>query len=200
MIRRPRLAALLLASLAALAPACASTSTPALPPGSLALLDVSWTDGRFDASGVVPGEEAATSQLGRALLRELSRRGPVADARGQQLRPADLGRDAARTAALRAAAPADFYLAVRVISCGAWPASSQDGGTPASWYAGECTAEMKALDPEGKAVATLQETGRWDSPRRDRLEGKRMQAEAVSRTVDVTAERLAHDLRPAPGK
>ncbi len=197
MNRRSRLALLLAAVAATLASGCASTTTPALPPGSLALLDVSWTDGRFDASGVVPGEEAATSQLGRALLRELSRRGPVGDARGLQVRPADLGRDETKRAALRSAVPADFYLAVRVIACGAWPASSQDGGTPASWYAGECTAELKALAPDGSTVATLQETGRWDSPRRERLEGKRMQAESVSRAVDATAERLAHDLRPA---
>jgi hypothetical protein len=200
MSRRTLPAVFLAASLGLLASGCASTTTPALPPGSLALLEVSWTDGRFDASGVVPGEEAATSQLGRALLRELARKGPVADARGQQVRPADLGRDAAKTAALRAAAPADFYLAVRVITCGAWPASSQDGGTSAAWYAGECTAELKALDPEGKTVAALQKTGRWDSPRRERLEGKRMQAEAVSRAVDATAERLAYDLRPAAAK
>ncbi len=195
---RHRLSAVLFPALAvALASGCASTSTPALPPGTLALLDVSWTAGRFDASGVVPGEEAATSQLGRALLRELSRTGAIIDARGVQARPADLGRDEAKTAALLAAAPADFYLAVRVVSCGAWPASSQEGGPPAAWYAGECSAELTALDRSGKTVTTLHETGRWDSPRRDRLEGKRMQAEAVSRTVDATAERLAHELRPA---
>lgn len=197
MIRLRRSAALLPVFAVVFASGCASTSTPALPPGSIALLDVSWTEGRFDASGVVPGEEAATAQLGRALLLELSRRAPVGDARGLQVRPADLGRDETKRAALRSAVPADFYLAVRVIACGAWPASSQDGGTATSWYAGECTAELRALAPDGSSVATLQETGRWDSPRRERLEGKRMQAEAVSRAVDATAERLAHDLRPA---
>lgn len=131
-----------------------------------------------------------TPQLGIALQRDLSKTGPVLDARGRTLRAAAPG----------GAAPADAYLSVHLISCGAWPASTRDGTSSAAWWAGACTAELKALGPDGRPLATIQRTGRWDSPRRERLDGNRMLAEAVSRAVDATAERLAHDLRPAPSK
>jgi hypothetical protein len=92
----------------------------------------------------------------------------------------------------------DATLAVKLLACGAWPSSATEFGRQVHWYAGECTAELTARDATGKALATLQHTGRWDSPRQERPGGRREKAEAVTAAIDDLAVRLAAGLEPAP--
>lgn len=196
--RISRLPALLtLLALAVLGPGCASTTT-VLPARTLALADVRFAEGRFDASALVSGEASPSSQLASALLRELARTGrfEVSDAR-----PA--GDTVDRAAGTRAAAvpsrereTADAVLSVRILACGAWPSSATEFGRTVYWYAGECNAELTARDAAGTVLATLQRTGRWESARQERSEGRRVQARAVTAAIDDLAVRLAADLAP----
>jgi len=176
---------------------CATSSPHAAPLSvrSLALVDVSWAEGRFDASAAVSGEEAQTSQLARALLRELGKDGAwaVTDARPPKDRPAE-------AAPPEAGPPAEASLSVKLLACGAWPTSSREFGREVHWYAGECTAEVVARDAGGRTLATLQRTGRWDSARQDRLEGRKVQAQAVSNAVLDVAARLAAGLSPGAAR
>lgn len=183
---RGRPLALLLVLPALLASGCASSEAPVLSARSLGLVDVSWAEGRFDAAAAVAGEEAQTSQLARALLRELGRSGAwqVTDARPGAADPP------------RTAPPADAHLSVKLLACGAWPSSAREFGREVHWYAGECTAELVARDAGGRVLASLQRTGRWDSPRQGRLDGRKVQAQAVENAVQDVAARLAADLRP----
>lgn len=201
--------ALVLAALALLPTACASTpgSVP-VAARSLALLDVGYAQGRFERFAVAPGEEAPSSQVGRSLLVHLSRKGRfvVTDGRDLGLRPGDLARDLAKSATLRAEAPADAWLAARLLACGAWPqqaneargATASSGTVTVYWFAGECTLELDVLDAQGVVLAKLQETGRWDSPRRESPQGRLVQGQATAAAIDDAARLLADRLVPGP--
>jgi hypothetical protein len=188
-----------LLALAVLCSGCASTAT-VVPVRTLALVDVGFAEGRFDGSAVVSGEDSPSSQLGRALLRELARAGrfEVSDARRPGASAVDAAEGGTPSATPRREVPADATLAVKLLACGAWPSSATEFGRQVHWYAGECTAELTARDATGKALATLQQTGRWDSPRQERPGGRREKAEAVTAAVDDLAVRLAAGLEPAP--
>lgn len=189
---------------------CASTVT-VVPGKSLALLEVTYPESRM--TGVVlatSGETTPMARMGEAIVRELSRDGvyAVADARAQGVHASDLGKDAAKTAALRQAVPADAYVAVKLLDCAARPITETERrGTGASavevtvyLFRGECTAELTAFDPDGKTLAVVQKTGRWDSPRQDRPDGSAMQSQAMSNGIDDVARRIARDVRPTAGK
>lgn len=184
-----------------LAGGCATSTSDvaALSARSIALVDVSWAEGRFDASAAVSGEEPPTSQVARALLRELGKSGAwtVSDARPLQGRA---GEPAPAPAPPPGAAPADAALSVRLLACGAWPSSAREFGREVYWYAGECSAELVARDAGGRVLATLQQTGRWDSARQGQPEGRRVQAQAVSNAVADVAARLAAALRPGTAR
>jgi len=197
-------------ALALLASGCATTAT-VVPGKTLALIDVQYPEGRFTGVPMGTGEETPTVRVGRALLRELTREGlyEVRDVRGLRVRPADLGKDAAKTALLRRESPADAYLGVRLLDCAARPMSATETrGSGASavtvtvyWFLGECDAEMTAFDADGKTLAILQKTGRWESPRQDRADGEAMQSQALTSAVDDVARRIAREVRPtAPAK
>ena len=188
-----------LLALAVLTSGCASTAT-VIPVRSLALVDLRFAEGRFDGSAVVSGEDSPSEQLARALLRELARAGrfEVSDARRSRVSADDAAHGETPAAAPRREAPGDATLAVKLLACGAWPSSATEFGRQVHWYAGECTAELAARDATGKALATLQETGRWDSPRQERPGGRREKAEAVTAAIEDLAVRLAAALKPAP--
>jgi hypothetical protein len=188
-----------LLALAVLCSGCASTAA-VVPARTLALVDVRFAEGRFDGSALVSGEDSPSEQLAKALLRELARAGrfEVSDARRPGASADDAAQGETPAAAPRREAPGDATLAVRLLACGAWPSSATEFGRTVHWYAGECTAELTARDATGKALATLQETGRWDSPRQERPGGRREKAEAVTAAIDDLAVRLAAGLKPAP--
>lgn len=187
-----------LLALALLSSGCAPTAT-VVSARSLALADVRYAEGRFDASALVSGEESPSSQLAKALLRELSRTGrfEVSDARSPEARAAGPAEGSARDASPRPEVPAEATVSVRILACGAWPSSATEFGRTAHWYAGECTAELTARDAAGAVLATLQRTGRWESAKREGSEGRRAQAQTVTAAIDDLAVRLAADLAPA---
>ena len=193
-------------SLALLAAGCASTAT-VVPGRSLALLDVQYPESRMTGVVMSPGEEPATARMARALVREIGSVGlyQVTDARNLGIRPASLGKDAAQAAALLKAAPADAYLGVRLLDCASRAMSETErrGSGPSAvevtvyFFRGECTAELTAFGADGATVATLQKTGRWDSPRQERPDASSMQSQALSNAVDDTARKLAREVRPS---
>jgi hypothetical protein len=201
-----------LLALGLFATACASTSTQMTLPGrTLALIDLQYPESQMTGVAMAPGEETPTARMSRSLIRELGRDGrfQVVDARGAGVRPAELGKDAAKTAALLRGAPADAYLGVRLLDCAARAVTETERrGTGASavdvtvyLFRGECTAELTAFDPTGKNLLVLQKSGRWDSPRQDRPDSTSMQSQALTNAVDDTARRIARELKPAtPGQ
>lgn len=199
--------ALLAVALTLLGAACASTRQPVpVAAKALALLDVGYAEGRFERFAVAPGEEAPSSRVGRVLLAQLARKGrfAVSDARDLDLRPSDLSRSLASAATLRAEAPADAWLSARLLACGAWPkqATEARGATASSgtitvyWYSGECTVRVDVVDAEGRRLATLEETGQWDSPRRDSPQGRLVQGQALESAIEDAARLLAERLVP----
>ncbi len=206
---RPGLALL---ALGLFATGCATTSPETTLPGrKLALFDVQYPESRMTGVAMAAGEETPTVRMGRSLIRELGRDGrfEVLDARGAGVRPAELGQDAAKTAALVRAAPADAYLGVRLLDCAARAASETErrGSGPEAvtvtvyFFRGECTAELTAWDPAGKILKVIQKSGRWDSPRQERADSSSMQSQALTNAVDDTARRIARELKPgAPGQ
>ncbi len=188
-----------LVSLALLSAGCATTKT-VLPGNALALVDVRFAEGRFDGSALVSGEDSPSSQLAHALLRELAIGGrfEVSDARRPDGSAVDGAEGRTPSATPRREVPADATLEVKLLACGAWPSSATEFGRQVHWYAGECTAELTARDATGRPLAKLQQTGHWDSPRQERLEGRRVKAQALTAAIDDLAVRLAADLRPAP--
>ena len=210
-VKSQRLGIALLA-LGLISTACASISPETILPGrTLALIDLRYPESRMSGMAMAPGEETPTVRMSRSLLRELGRDGrfQVADARGVGVRPAELGKDPAKTAALLRAAPADAYLGVRLLGCVARAATEiERRGSGASavdvtvyLFRGECTAELTAYDPTGRILTVLEKSGRWDSPRQDRPDSSAMQSQALTNAVDDAARRIARELKPAtPGQ
>lgn len=197
---------LVLLTLALLTVGCATTMT-VLPGKSLALIDVQYPDSRMTGVPMAPGEESATSRMAKAIMREIGREGfyTITDVRNLRVHPSSLGKDEAKTSALLKQAPADAYVGVRLLDCAARPQSATErrgSGQSAVtvtvyWYRGECTAELEAFDGGGKKLAILQKTGRWESPRQDRLDESAMQSQALTVAIDDTARRLAREIRPS---
>ena len=187
-------------ALALVAGACASSAT-IVPGHTLALASVEYPEG-FKAVALQSGEELPTARFAQSFLRELGRekRYQVVDARNRGAKFADLGKSSARTEALHRDVPADAYLAVRVFGCEARPMTERERrGTvdvTVYFFRGECAPEVTAFDATGKVLATLQQTGRWDSPRQDRPDSVAVQSQALSAAIDDAARRLAKEIRP----
>ena len=64
------------------------------------------------------------------------------------------------------------------------------------FFRGECAPEVTAFDAAGKTLATLQQTGRWDSPRQERPDSAAIQYQALWAAIDDAARRLAREIRP----
>ena len=201
---RPGIALL---ALGLFATGCATTAPETTLPGrNLALIDVQYPESRMSGVAMAAGEETPTARMGKSLIRELGRDGKfqVVDARGAGVRPAELGKDPAKTAALVRSAPADAYLGVRLLDCAARAITETErrGSGPTAvevtvyLFRGECTAEMTAYDPTGKILKVLQKSGRWDSPRQERPDSGAMQSQALTNAVDNTANRIARELKP----
>jgi hypothetical protein len=191
-------------ALAFLATACASSGT-VVPGRTLALASVEYPDGTRPVA-IQPGEEAPTTRFAASFLRELGKEKQyqVVDARNRGAKYADLGKSSARTEALHRDVPADAYLAVRLLGCAAQPMTERErrgsGATAVDvtvyFFRGECVPEVTAFDGAGKTIATLQRTGRWDSPRQERPDSASMQSQALSSAIEDAARRLARDIRP----
>ncbi len=195
--------------LALIATGCATSAT-VVPGHKLALASVEYPEG-FRAVALQSGEQTPTARFADSFLRELGRekRYEVVDARNRGAKYADLGKSSARTEALRRDVPADAYLAVRVYGCEARPMTERErrgGGATAVevtvyFFRGECAPEVTAFDATGKVLATVQQTGRWDSPRQERPDGVAVQSQALWAAVDDAARRLSREIRPeAAGK
>jgi hypothetical protein len=192
--------------LALLATGCATSAT-VVPGRTLALTSIEYPDGA-KAVAVQAGEASPATRFAEAFLRELGREKQyqVVDARNRGVRYADLGKSSAKTEALHRDVPADAYLSVRLLGCSAAPTTERErrgSGTSAIevtvyFFRGECSPEVTAFDAAGKTIATLQRTGRWDSPRQDRPDTAAMQSQALSSAIDDAARRLAREIRPAP--
>ena len=201
----PLVSGFALLALGLVATGCASTVT-VVPGKTLALVEVTYPESRMTGVVLPSGEASPMTRMGQAILRELGRDGvyQVSDARGKGVHVVDLGKDAAKTAALRQAVPADAYVGVRLLDCAARQVTETERrGTGSSatevtvyLFRGECTAELTAFDPDGKTIAVIQKTGRWDSPRQERPDGDAMQSQALSNGVDDAARRIARDVRP----
>lgn len=191
-------------ALSLVATGCASSGT-VVPGRTLALASVEYPDGTRPVA-VQSGEEPPTTRFATAFLRELGKEKQyqVVDARNRGAKYADLGKSSARTEALHRDVPADAYLAVRLLGCGAQPMTDRERrGSGASavdvtvyFFRGECVPEVTAFDGAGKTIATLQRTGRWDSPRQDRPDSASMQSQALSSAIEDAARRLAREIRP----
>ena len=187
-------------ALALITTGCATTAT-VVPGRTLALASVEYPEG-FGAVGLQAGETPPTARFAQSFLRELGREKQyeVVDARNRGAKFADLGKSSARTEALRRDVPADAYLAVRVYDCAARPMTETEvrGQTRVTVYffRGECAPEVTAFDATGKVLATVQQTGRWDSPRQDRPDSVTVQSQALSAAIDDAAKRLAREIRP----
>lgn len=190
---------------ALIATGCASSAT-VVPGRTLALASVEYPEG-FSAVGLQSGEEPPTARFAQSSLRELGRekRSEVVDARNRGAKFADLGKSSARTEALRRDVPGDAYLAVRVYGCEARPMTERErrgGGATAvdvtvCFLRGECAPEVTAFDATGKILATVQQTGRWDSPRQERPDSVAVQSQVLGAAIDDAARRLAREIRPA---
>ena len=210
MIRRRTLALAGLAPLllSLLATGCASSGT-IVPGRTLALASVEYPDGTR-AVAVQAGEEPPATRFAKAFAREMARtkRYELVDARGRGVRYADLGKASPKTEALHRDVPADAYLAVRLLGCQANQTSERErrgSGNSAVevtvyFFRAECVPELTAFDAAGKVIATLQRTGRWDSPRQDRPDSAAMQSQALSSAIDDAARRLASELQPTAAK
>lgn len=191
--------------LALVSTACATSAT-VVPGRTLALASVEYPDGAR-AVAVQAGEESPATRFAKAFLRELEREKQyqVVDARNRGVRYADLGKSSAKTEALHRDVPADAYLSVRLLGCSAAPTTERErrgSGSSAIevtvyFFRGECIPEVTAFDATGKTVATLQRTGRWDSPRQERPDSAAMQSQALTSAIDDAARRLAREIRPA---
>ncbi len=187
---------------------CASTAT-VVPGKSLALVEVTYPEMRMSGVVLDTGEATPMTRMAESLLNQLKAEKvyEVKDARGRA-HFSSLATDPAAMAALRQAVPSDAYLGVQLLGCGAGlQKETERRGTGASavevpvyFFRGECTAELTALDPEGKKVAVLQKTGRWDSPRQDRADSSQMGSQALTLAIEDTARRLAREIRPTAGK
>jgi hypothetical protein len=192
-----------LLALGLVATGCASTVT-VVPGKTLALVEVAYPESRLTATVLRYGEASPTNRMGQAILRELARDGvyQVLDARGQGVHVVDLRNDAAKAAALRQAVPADAYVGVRLLDCASRQVTEMrrtgEGRVevPEYFFRGECTAELTAVDPDGKTIAVIQKTGRWESPRQARPDGEAMQSQALSNGIDDGARRIASEVRP----
>lgn len=186
--------------LALIATGCATSAT-VVPGRTLALASVEYPEG-FGAVGLQSGEAPPTARFAQSFLRELGRekRYEVVDARNRGAKFADLGKSSARAEALHRDVPADAYLAVRVYDCAARPMTETEvrGQTRVTVYffRGECAPEVTAFDATGKTLATVQQIGRWDSPRQDRPDSVTVQSQALSAAIDDAAKRLAREIRP----
>lgn len=190
--------------LALLATGCASSVT-VVPGRTLALASVEYPDGT-KAVTVQAGEESPALRFTKAFLRELEREKQyeIVDARNRGVRYADLGKNSAKTEALHREVPADAYLSVRLLGCGAVPTTERErrgsGATAVEvtvyFFHGECTPEVTVFDATGKTLATVQQTGRWDSPRQDRPDSSAMQSQALVSAIEDAARRLAREIRP----
>ena len=210
MIRRklPLLPGFALFVLAFVATGCASTAT-VVPGKSLALVEVTYPEMRMSGVVLDTGEATPMTRMADSLLHQFKSEGAyeLKDARGS-MHVSNFAADAAARAALRQKFPADAYLGVQLLGCGASPQrETERRGTGASavevtvyFFRGECTAELTAFDAEGTKIATLQKTGRWDSPRQDRPDGSQMASQALSLAIEDTARRLAREIRPTAGK
>ena len=188
---------------------CASTAT-VVPGRTLALVDVTYLESRMTGVPMASGETTPMARMADAILRELARDGryQVVDARDKGVHATELVQDPSKIAGLRAAVPADAFLAVRLLDCAARPMTETERrGTGSSatevtvyFHRGECTAELEAWDPQGKRIAILQKTGRWDSPRQDRSDGGAMQSQTLTNGIDDTARRLAREIQPSAAK
>ncbi len=210
MIRRklPLLPGFALAVLVFAAAGCATTAT-VVPGKSLALVEVTYPEMRMSGVVLDTGEATPMTRMADSLIHQFKTVGvyDLKDARGS-MHVSNLATDAAARAALRQKFPADAYLGVQLLGCGAGQQrETERRGTGASavevtvyFFRGECTAELTAFDPEGKTIATLQKTGRWDSPRQDRPDSSQMGSQALSLAIEDTARRLAREIRPTAGK
>jgi hypothetical protein len=187
-------------TLALVATGCASTAT-VVPGRTVALASVEYPDG-FKAPAMQAGEDSPAVRFALSFLRELGREKQyeVVDARNRGVKYADLGKGSARTEALHRDVPADAYLAVRLFGCAARPMSEVEtrGRTQVTVYffRGECAPEVTAFDAAGKALATVQQTGRFDSPRQERQDSASIQYQALWAAIDDAARRLAREIRP----
>ncbi|MBK9090575.1 MAG: hypothetical protein IPL90_16605 [Holophagales bacterium] len=187
--------------LALIATGCATSAT-VVPGRTIALASVEYPEG-FRAVGLQPGEEPSTARFAQAFLRELGKeqRYVVVDARNRGARFADLGKSSARTEALRRDVPADAYLAVRVYGCEARPMTEKEfrgqNQVTVYFFRGECAPEVTAFDATGKVLATVQQTGRTDSPRQERPDSVAVQSQTLGAAIDDAARRLAREIRPA---
>jgi hypothetical protein len=194
--------------LSLLATGCASSGT-VIPGHTLALASIEYPDGT-KAVTVQAGEASPAARFGEAFLRamEKQKQYQVVDARNRGVRYADLGKASARTEALHRDVPADAYLTVRLLGCAANPTSERErrGSGSSSvevtvyFFRAECVPELTAFDATGKVLATLQRTGRWDSPRQDRPDSASMQSQALTSAIEDAARRLAAELRPSATK
>ncbi len=197
-----RLARLLsgIAPLALIATGCASSAT-VVSGRTLALASVEYPEG-FKPPATQTGEETPTNRFALSFLRELgkAKRYEVVDARNRNARYADLGKTSARTEALHRDVPADAYLAVRLFDCAAQPMSEVEfrgqNQVAVYFFRGECAPEVTAFDAAGKTLATIQKTGRWDSPRQERPDTAQMQYQALWSAIDKAALDLAQEIRP----
>lgn len=186
--------------LALIATGCATSAT-VVPGRTLALASVEYPEG-FGAVALQAGDSSPTARFAQSFLRELGREKQyeVVDARNRGAKFADLGKSSARTEALHRDVPADAYLAVRVYDCSARPMTETElrGQTRVTVYffRGECAPEVTAFDATGKILATVQQIGRWDSPRQDRPDSVTVQSQALSAAIDDAAKRLAREIRP----
>ena len=210
MIRQkvPLLPGFALSVLAFASAGCASTAT-VVPGKSLALVEVTYPEMRMSGVVLDTGEATPMTRMADSLLNQFKSQGAyeVKDARGRA-HFSSLATDPAAMAAFRQAVPADGYLGVQLLGCSAMPKTETERrGSGASavevtvyFYRGECTAELTALDPEGKKIAVLQKTGRYDTPRQDRQDSSQMGSQALPLAIEDTARRIAREVRPTAGK
>lgn len=187
---------------------CASTAT-VVPGKTLALVEVTYPEMRMSGVVLDTGEATPMTRMAESLLHQFGaeKAYEVKDARGRA-HFSSLATDPAAMAAFRQAVPADGYLGVQLLGCSAMPRTETErrGSGPGAvevtvyFYRGECTAELTALDPEGKKVAVLQKTGRYDSPRQDRQDSSQMGSQALTLAIEDTARRIAREVRPTAGK
>jgi hypothetical protein len=191
-------------AIAFLTTGCASSGT-VVPGRTLALVSVEYPEG-FRSVAVQAGDEPPTSRFATSFLRELGKenRYQVVDARNRGAKHADLGKSSARAEALRRDVPADAYLAVRLFGCESRPMSEVEtrGQTRVTVYffRGECAPEVTAFDGAGKTLATVQQTGRIDSPRQDRPDSAAVQYQTLWAAIDDAARRLAREIQPEAAK
>lgn len=194
--------------LVVVAAGCASTAT-VVPGKTLALVEVTYPEMRMSGVVLDTGEATPMTRMADSLLHQFGaeKAYEVKDARGRA-HFSSLATDPAAMAAFRQAVPADGYLGVQLLGCSAGQRTETErrGTGPGAvevtvyFFRGECTAEMTALDPEGKKVAVLQKTGRWDSPRQDRPDSSQMGSQALTLAIEDTARRIAREVRPTAGK